>query len=126
VLEPSSEREGVPRAHRPAPGRPFGTGLRPASGTDKQSQTGVQDTAQEQRWPRSGAAASEAGVGATLSLQLDVEGANLGALNLYARRPGSFDDESEHVGLLFASHAAVAFVGIQTRELMTRSSPPAT
>jgi hypothetical protein len=49
-----------------------------------------------------------------LSLQLDVEGANLGALNLYARGPGSFDDESEHVGLLFASHAAVAFVGIQS------------
>jgi hypothetical protein len=28
---------------------------------------------------------------AMLSLQLDVEGDNLGALNLYAREPGSFE-----------------------------------
>jgi hypothetical protein len=44
-----------------------------------------------------------------LSFQLYVEGDNLGALNLYSRRPNAFDDESEHVGLLFASHAAIAF-----------------
>jgi GAF domain-containing protein len=80
----------------------------------------VEDMAQEQRWPRFAAAAYEAGVGAMLSLQLYVEGDNLGALNLYAREPGSFDDESEHVGLLFASHAAVAFAGIQKREQMTQ------
>jgi hypothetical protein len=80
----------------------------------------VEDMAQEQRWPRFAAAAHEAGAGAMLSLQLYVEGDNLGALNLYAREPGSFDDESEHVGLLFASHAAVAFAGIQQREQMTQ------
>jgi hypothetical protein len=31
-----------------------------------------------------------------------------GALNLLARRPGAFTDDSERIGLLFASHAAIA------------------
>jgi len=48
-----------------------------------------------------------------LSFQLYVEGDNLGALNLYSREPNAFDDESEHIGLLFASHAAVAFADAQ-------------
>lgn len=52
---------------------------------------------------------------------LYVEGDNLaalnryackpGALNRYARRPGALTDESEHVGLLFSAHAAIAFAG---------------
>jgi hypothetical protein len=46
-----------------------------------------------------------------LSLQLYVEGDNLGALNLYARTPDAFTDESEQVGLLFAAHAAIAYAG---------------
>jgi hypothetical protein len=80
----------------------------------------VEDMAHEERWPRFAAAAFEAGAGSMLSLQLYVEGDNLGALNLYAGEPSAFDDESEHVGLLFASHAAVAFAGIQKREQMSQ------
>ena len=34
-------------------------------------------------------------------------------MNLYGRSVDAFDDESEQVGLLFASHAAVAFAGAQ-------------
>lgn len=49
----------------------------------------------------------------SLSVQLWVEGGNLGALNFYRARVNTFDDESEQVGLLFASHAAVAFAGAQ-------------
>ena len=41
--------------------------------------------------------------------QLFVEHDDLGALNLYGRHTNAFDDESERVGLLFASHAAIAF-----------------
>jgi ANTAR domain len=48
-----------------------------------------------------------------LELQLYVEKDNLGALNLYSYRPDAFDDESEHVGLMFASPAAVAFADAQ-------------
>lgn len=79
----------------------------------------VADMSHEKRWPRFAAAACEAGAGSMLSLQLYVEGDNLGALNLYAHGPGAFDDESEHVGLLFASHAAVAFAGVQKKEQMS-------
>jgi hypothetical protein len=36
---------------------------------------------------------------------------DLDALNLYFRHAGAFGDESENVGLLFASHAAIAMAG---------------
>jgi hypothetical protein len=65
----------------------------------------VADTASENRWPQFAKRASEAGAASMLSLQLYVEGDNLGALNLY--------DESEQVGLLFASHAAVAYASVR-------------
>jgi transcriptional regulator with GAF, ATPase, and Fis domain len=73
----------------------------------------VPDMANEQRWPRFASRAAEAGAGSMLSFQLYVEGDNLGALNLYGYQSHAFDDESEHVGLLFASHAAVAFADAQ-------------
>jgi hypothetical protein len=69
--------------------------------------------AHETRWPQFAARAAEAGAASMLSIQLWVEGDNLGALNLYSRRVDAFDHESEQVGLLFASHAAVAFAGAQ-------------
>ncbi|MCZ2804618.1 GAF and ANTAR domain-containing protein [Modestobacter sp. VKM Ac-2983] len=68
----------------------------------------VDDLADESRWPRFAAGASRRGAGSMLSFQLFTEGDNLGALNLYARRPHSFDGESESVGQIFASHAAIA------------------
>ncbi len=54
-----------------------------------------------------------------LCFQLFVVGDDLGALNLLAHRRASFTDESEQVGLLFASHAAVAVAGAQQREDIT-------
>jgi hypothetical protein len=51
--------------------------------------------ASEDRWPQFAQRASEAGAASMLSLQLYVEGDNLGALNLYSRTPNAFDDESE-------------------------------
>ena len=73
----------------------------------------VTDMASESRWPEFARRASQAGAASMLSLQLYVEGDNLGALNLYSRTPNAFDDESEQVGLLFASHAAVAYAGVR-------------
>lgn len=73
----------------------------------------VDDMAREQRWPLFARRASEAGAVSMLSLQLYVEGDNLGALNLYSSAPAAFTDESEQVGLLFAAHAAVAYVGVK-------------
>ena len=73
----------------------------------------VADLSQEDRWPEFAHRAFEAGAVSMLSFQLYVEGDNLGALNLYSRQPDAFDDDSEQIGLLFASHAAVAFAGAQ-------------
>jgi GAF domain-containing protein len=88
----------------------------------------VPDMAQEQRWPQFARRAAELGARSMLSFQLYVEGDNLGALNLYSYKPNAFDDESQQVGLLFASHAAIAFadarkveqlkIGLGTRDLI--------
>ncbi|GAA4744341.1 GAF and ANTAR domain-containing protein [Modestobacter marinus] len=68
----------------------------------------VPDLGAETRWPRFATEAHRRGAGSMLSFQLFTEGDNLGALNLYAELPGSFDAESESVGQIFASHAAIA------------------
>ena len=73
----------------------------------------VPDMTDEQRWPRFTERAAELGTRSMLSLQLFVEHENLGALNLYSRHPYAFDDESERIGLLVASHAAVALAQAQ-------------
>ncbi len=76
----------------------------------------VPDLRSEQRWPRFSRQALQAGAGSMLSFQLYVEGDNLGALNLYNSKPDAFDEESEHVGSLFAAHAAVAFATVQKQD----------
>jgi len=81
----------------------------------------VADMASETRWPKFAARAHEAGAAGMLSIQLYVEGDNLGALNLFSRRPWAFDDESEHVGLLFASHAAIAYAAARQQDKMVRN-----
>lgn len=81
----------------------------------------VADMASETRWPEFSRRAAAAGAAGMLSFQLYVEGDNLGALNLYSRHSGAFDDESEHVGLLFASHAAIAYAAVQKQSGLVRS-----
>lgn len=81
----------------------------------------VADMATEVRWPEFTRGALQAGAAGMLAFQLYVEGDNLGALNLFSREANAFDDESEHVGLMFASHAAVAYASAQQQERMTRA-----
>ncbi|MHA7241558.1 GAF and ANTAR domain-containing protein [Arthrobacter sp. TMS1-12-1] len=69
----------------------------------------VPDMAHETRWPLFSRRAAEAGARGMLSIQLWVEGDDLGALNLYSYEANAFTDESENIGLLVASHASVAF-----------------
>lgn len=76
----------------------------------------VDDFATEQRWPKFCQRARELGAGSLLSLQLFVRGDNMAALNLYSSQAGAFADESEQIGLIFASHAAVALAGARTQE----------
>ena len=68
----------------------------------------VNDLASDPRWPVLGPRAAERGVGSMLCLQLFVHRDTLGALDLLAHAASAFTDESEHVGLLLASHAAIA------------------
>lgn len=79
----------------------------------------VPDMANEERWPQFSAGAAALGAGSMLAFQLYVEGDTLGALNLYSTKPHAFDDDSEHVGLLFATHAALAYVGLRREAQLT-------
>lgn len=81
----------------------------------------VPDLASDPRWPRFSGRAVEAGAGGMLAFQLHVAGDNLGALNLLSRRPGAFDEESQHVGELFATHASVAFAAARRQAATTRT-----
>jgi len=81
----------------------------------------IDDMRAEERWPRFAAEAVELGVQSSLSLQLFVQGDNLGALNLYAREPHAFGEESEDVGLVLAAHAAVALAGARNEEHLRRA-----
>jgi GAF domain-containing protein len=76
----------------------------------------VDDLGTGDRWPRFAARASALGVGSMMCFQLFVQGDRLGALNLYARQAGAFDAEGQDIGLVFASHAAVALAGAEHEE----------
>ena len=56
-----------------------------------------------------------------LSFRLFAEGDTLGALNLYSKHHGAFDDEAVAVGSVFATHAAVALAGAQHDEQMQKA-----
>jgi GAF domain-containing protein len=81
----------------------------------------IDDMTTEARWPRFAAEAVRLGVRSCLSFQLFVEHDSLGALNLYSRSPQAFGPESEDIGTVFASHAAVALSGAQTEANLRRA-----
>jgi len=75
------------------------------------------DLRTEERWPAFATrAAAASGVRSMLSLRLFVEGDNLGALNMYSRKPDAFDDGSIEVGRLFVAHAAIALSSVTENE----------
>jgi GAF domain-containing protein len=75
--------------------------------------TRVDDLATDPRWPVLGPRAGARGVGSMLCLQLFVHEDTLGALDLLAHQKSAFTDESEHIGLLLASHSAIAVADAQ-------------
>ncbi|MEV7454131.1 GAF and ANTAR domain-containing protein [Streptomyces nigra] len=75
-------------------------------------------TADAGRWPRYAPRAQELGVGSMMDFLLYTEDEDLGALNLYSRRPGAFTEMSELAGWLLASHAAIAFSSARTHAQM--------
>lgn len=71
------------------------------------------DLRREKRWPRWAPRAVTLGALSLISFRLFVRDDTLGALNLYAGKPGAFDDADRATGAIFASHAAVALLGAQ-------------
>jgi GAF domain-containing protein len=68
----------------------------------------VPDMAGESRWPEWASRASEAGVGSSLSIGLPIHETVSGALNVYAAKPDTFDDDAIILAQTFAGYAAVA------------------
>ena len=100
----------------------YDTGEGPClSAVYEQQTVSLPDMTTEQRWPKFTGRTAELGVRSMLSFQLYVQQDHLGALNLYSEHKNAFDDDSEHVGLLFASHAAVAMSGAQQQEHLNKA-----
>jgi GAF domain-containing protein len=79
------------------------------SARDNAESAVVTDTLTERRWPVwCRRVAEDLGVRSVLSVQLGTPSARVGALNLYAARPGRFDGDDLAVAHVLARHAAVA------------------
>lgn len=77
----------------------------------------VTDLTHENRWPEfSSRAVAETGVRSMLSFRLFLETDTLGALNLYSSAPAAFGPDSQDVGEVFASHAALALQAAREHE----------
>lgn len=76
----------------------------------------VEDMANEGRWPTWTPSAREHGANSSVSVGLPVQQAVTGALNLYARRPGAFDDDAVALSQAFAGYAAVALANAHLYE----------
>ncbi|MEH1057252.1 GAF and ANTAR domain-containing protein [Micromonospora sp. CPCC 206171] len=73
----------------------------------------VPDLAAEDRWPDWAERGVKAGVGSSVSIGLPIQDAVVGALNVYARTPHTFDDDTVEVLQTFAAYAAVALANAQ-------------
>ncbi|PRX45434.1 ANTAR domain-containing protein [Prauserella shujinwangii] len=65
------------------------------------------------RWPRFAPKARDLGIGSMMGFLLFTEDERYGALDLYSTDPDAFNERSEQVGWLLASHAAVALASAQ-------------
>jgi hypothetical protein len=68
----------------------------------------VNDLAADPRWPDFGPKAAALGFGSQVAFQFRAVPHVRGALNLYAREPNSIDQDSIHLGSMFAGQVAVA------------------
>lgn len=82
----------------------------------------VGDLSTEQRWPKFAADAMRVTpIRSMLCFRLFTSQKTLGALNVYARAANAFDEESEQVGYVLATHAALAWDSVR-REVDFRSA----
>ncbi|WP_328814272.1 GAF and ANTAR domain-containing protein [Rhodococcus sp. NBC_00297] len=76
----------------------------------------VVDMASEDRWPTFSPAAADQGVQSMLTFRLYTHRDHLGALNLYSDTAHGFDDTDDDVGIMLATHAAIALVAAEREE----------
>jgi transcriptional regulator with GAF, ATPase, and Fis domain len=70
----------------------------------------IDDMMREKRWPAYCLdAGKETPIRSVISFRLFADHNNMGALNFYAERPHAFDDEAAEMGLILATHTAVAW-----------------
>lgn len=81
-----------------------------------QTMVRANNLATDTRWPEFAPAAINAGVYSILSYTLYSGGGSLGALNLIAKRVNAFDDQDEEIGLMLATHCAIAFDAVNKHE----------
>jgi PAS domain S-box-containing protein len=72
----------------------------------------VEDMRTDARWPRYAPRAADCGVGSMLVLPLVTPRGRTGALNVYARASGAFDEEDDLIGHAYATHAAIALMHV--------------
>jgi len=68
----------------------------------------VRDLTKETRWPAYVERAAQLGARSVVSLPLRAEGANFGAMNMYAREPDAFTGEAVALGEILAGQAGQA------------------
>jgi ANTAR domain/GAF domain len=70
----------------------------------------INDLAVEKRWPAYCREAAKATpIRSVITFQLFADNNDMGALNFYAERPRAFDDGAAEVGLILATHTALAW-----------------
>ncbi|MDQ0947383.1 transcriptional regulator with GAF, ATPase, and Fis domain [Streptomyces phaeochromogenes] len=85
--------------------------------TDRQQVYTIQDLRRpHDRWPHFAPELNKLGMGSAMGFLLFTEDDDLGALNVYSRQPGTFDEAAQRAGWILASHAAVAFSAARTHQ----------
>lgn len=81
----------------------------------------VGDLATDSRWPSFGPRAAALGLGAHLAFQFRADPHARGALNLYSTAPYGIDQDSVHLGSLFAGQVALAMGWAKQDETMSEA-----
>jgi GAF domain-containing protein len=73
----------------------------------------IESTETDDRWPAFSAAAAAHGIASTISVPVIARDRAVGALNVYSRRAGAFDDDSEARLSVFANQSAIVLANAQ-------------
>jgi transcriptional regulator with GAF, ATPase, and Fis domain len=76
----------------------------------------IDDMALEKRWPAYCRDTRETPIRSVISYQLFADHNSMGALNFYAEAPQAFDEEAQEMGLILATHTALAWSMVRRDE----------